>query len=105
MMQWDFMGKFATHTEPTNFGSELFRFRTSRGQTQAEIAKLAQLNRGYYSLIRSELPLELRVRLPKVSQEFDPLFDDLGVEGSDGIGRKTGLTFWLGVTAKCGRLK
>jgi hypothetical protein len=43
--------------------------------------------RGY--LIRSELAEELRTRLPSLQQAFDSIFDDLAVEGSDGIGRKT----------------
>lgn len=41
------------------------------------------------TLIRSDLAQELRGRLSGLSQAFDPLFDDLAVEGSDGIGRKT----------------
>jgi hypothetical protein len=41
------------------------------------------------NLIRSDLTKELRGRLRDLSQAFDPLFDDLAVEGSDGIGRKT----------------
>ncbi|MDN7490637.1 MULTISPECIES: MrcB family domain-containing protein [Burkholderia] len=41
------------------------------------------------NLIRSDLAQELRHRLPELSRAFDPLFDDLAVEGSDGIGRKT----------------
>lgn len=41
------------------------------------------------TLIRSDLAQELRGRLSVLSQAFDPLFDDLAVEGSDGIGRKT----------------
>lgn len=40
-------------------------------------------------LIRSALPRELRDRLHVLRQAFDPLFDDLAVDGSDGIGRKT----------------
>lgn len=40
-------------------------------------------------LIRSDLTQELRDRLPQLSRAFHPLFDDLDVEGSDGIGRKT----------------
>lgn len=40
-------------------------------------------------LIRASLTQELRNRLPEISRAFDPLFDDLAVEGSDGIGRKT----------------
>jgi len=41
------------------------------------------------NLIRSDLTQELRGRLRDLSRAFDPLFDDLAVEGSDGIGRKT----------------
>jgi len=41
------------------------------------------------TLIRSGLTQELRGRLSGLNQAFDPLFDDLAVEGSDGIGRKT----------------
>lgn len=41
------------------------------------------------NLIRSVLTQELRGRLPGLRRAFDPLFDDLAVEGSDGIGRKT----------------
>ncbi len=41
------------------------------------------------TLIRSDLVQDLRNRLPLLSRAFDPLFDDLAVEGSDGIGRKT----------------
>lgn len=41
------------------------------------------------NLIRSVLTQELRSRLPGLRRAFDPLFDDLAVEGSDGIGRKT----------------
>lgn len=43
--------------------------------------------RGY--LIRSVLAGELRSRLPALQKAFDSVFDDLAVEGSDGIGRKT----------------
>ena len=41
------------------------------------------------NLIRTDLAQELRDRLRHLGQAFDPLFDDLAVEGSDGIGRKT----------------
>lgn len=41
------------------------------------------------TLIRSDLTHELRGRLSELSRAFDPLFDDLAVDGSDGIGRKT----------------
>ncbi|WP_322022896.1 MrcB family domain-containing protein [Burkholderia sp. BCC1977] len=41
------------------------------------------------NLIRSDLTQELRNQLPDLSRAFDPLFDDLAVDGSDGIGRKT----------------
>ncbi len=40
-------------------------------------------------LIRHELAQELRDRLPNLQKAFDGVFDDLEVEGSDGIGRKT----------------
>ncbi|KPA87828.1 hypothetical protein PF66_05786 [Pseudomonas asplenii] len=40
-------------------------------------------------LIRSVLAGELRTRLPALQKAFDSVFDDLAVEGSDGIGRKT----------------
>lgn len=40
-------------------------------------------------LIRSDLVQELRGRIPMLRQAFDPVFDDLAVEASDGIGRKT----------------
>lgn len=41
------------------------------------------------NLIRTDLAQELRSRLGDLGRAFDPLFDDLAVEGSDGIGRKT----------------
>lgn len=41
------------------------------------------------SLIRTKLVQELVNLIPRLRQAFDPLFDDLAVEGSDGIGRKT----------------
>jgi hypothetical protein len=40
-------------------------------------------------LIRSELADEVRSRLPYLQGAFSSIFDDLAVEGSDGIGRKT----------------
>jgi MrcB-like, N-terminal domain/Domain of unknown function (DUF3883) len=40
-------------------------------------------------LIRGVLTQELRDLLPKLKTAFDTIFDDLLVEGSDGIGRKT----------------
>lgn len=40
-------------------------------------------------LIRSELAGELRAQMPSLQKAFDSIFDDLAVEGSDGIGRKT----------------
>lgn len=40
-------------------------------------------------LIRSVLVNDLRSRLPVLEKAFDSVFDDLAVEGSDGIGRKT----------------
>ena len=40
-------------------------------------------------LIRSVLAGKLRSRLPALQKAFDIVFDDLAVEGSDGIGRKT----------------
>lgn len=41
------------------------------------------------NLIRTDLAQKLRDRLYDLGRAFDPLFDDLAVEGSDGIGRKT----------------
>lgn len=41
------------------------------------------------NLIRSDLTQQIRDRLTDLVRAFDPLFDDLAVEGSDGIGRKT----------------
>lgn len=43
--------------------------------------------RGY--LVRTELAGKLRETLPALQKAFDPLFDDLAVDSSDGIGRKT----------------
>ena len=43
--------------------------------------------RGY--LVRTELAGKLRETLPALKKAFDPLFDDLAVDSSDGIGRKT----------------
>ena len=40
-------------------------------------------------LIRTSLASELRDRIPICQTVFDPVFDDLAVESSDGIGRKT----------------
>ncbi len=40
-------------------------------------------------LIRTVLTQKLRDRLPNLQSAFDTVFDDLAVEGSDGIGRKT----------------
>ena len=40
-------------------------------------------------LIRTELVQAIRDRLPTIQTAFDEVFDDLAVEGSDGIGRKT----------------
>lgn len=40
-------------------------------------------------LIRSDLTRHLRDLLPNLESAFSPLFKDLAVEGSDGIGRKT----------------
>jgi hypothetical protein len=40
-------------------------------------------------LLRNDLAAELRMRLPRLQEAFDPIFDDLSVEASDGIGRKT----------------
>jgi len=51
------------------------------------------------SLIRSDLTRELRGRLHALSAAFDSLFDDLAVEGSDGIGRKTEAP-WVRVYSK-----
>lgn len=41
------------------------------------------------SLIRSALANELRQKIPSLQLAFDGVFDDLAVEASDGIGRKT----------------
>lgn len=87
-MQRDFMGKFATLSEQTSFGSELFRFRTSRGRTQAEIARSAQLNRGYYSQLENSrciAPPERTVgriatALGLSQQETNELFDAAATE-------------------------
>ena len=43
--------------------------------------------RGY--LVRTELAGKLREIIPSLQQAFDPLFDDIAVDSSDGIGRKT----------------
>ncbi|MCM0028711.1 MAG: DUF3578 domain-containing protein [Polynucleobacter sp.] len=40
-------------------------------------------------LIRTDLANQLRHRLSVIRSAFDPIFDDLAVEASDGIGRKT----------------
>ena len=40
-------------------------------------------------LVRTVLAQEIRDRIPDVQKAFDSVFDDLTVEGSDGIGRKT----------------
>ena len=40
-------------------------------------------------LIRRTLPEEIRDRIPELKVSFDSLFDDIKVEGSDGLGRKT----------------
>lgn len=40
-------------------------------------------------LVRTELVAELRSRLTELRSAFDPAFDDLDVDASDGIGRKT----------------
>lgn len=40
-------------------------------------------------LIRNNLTSEIRNRIPLLKPAFDSIFDDLAVEGSDGIGRKT----------------
>ncbi|WP_232462585.1 MrcB family domain-containing protein [Bordetella genomosp. 9] len=50
-------------------------------------------------LIRIDLVQELRNRLLELSRAFDPLFDDLAAEGSDGIGRKTEAP-WVRVYSK-----
>lgn len=41
------------------------------------------------ALIRSALADELRMRIPLLQKSFHQIFDDLSVEASDGIGRKT----------------
>lgn len=64
------------------------------------LAKICELQPKYSSsntpemqerglLIRTELAGELRGRLPALQGAFDSLFDDLAVDASDGIGRKT----------------
>jgi MrcB-like, N-terminal domain/Domain of unknown function (DUF3883) len=40
-------------------------------------------------LIRKELVEAMRLSIPNLQPAFDEVFDDLAVEGSDGIGRKT----------------
>lgn len=40
-------------------------------------------------LVRSDLAQQLKDRLPTLQRAFDAIFDDLAVEASDGIGRKT----------------
>ena len=40
-------------------------------------------------LVRSDLAHQLKNRLPTLQRAFDAIFDDLAVEASDGIGRKT----------------
>lgn len=40
-------------------------------------------------LVRTDLADELKSRLPALRSAFDSVFDDLAVEASDGIGRKT----------------
>ena len=40
-------------------------------------------------LVRSDLAHNLKDRLPTLQRAFDVIFDDLAVEASDGIGRKT----------------
>jgi hypothetical protein len=50
-------------------------------------------------LIRGELTNEFRALLPGVKSDLDPMFDDLAVEGSDGIGRKTEAP-WVRVFSK-----
>lgn len=47
----------------------------------------AMQERGH--LVRVDLAEQLCSRLPALAGAFDPVFDDLAVEGSDGIGRKT----------------
>lgn len=69
-------------------------------QLKTKIKRICELQPKYSSsntpemqergnLIRSDLTQELRSRLRDLSRAFDPLFDDLAAEGSDGIGRKT----------------
>lgn len=40
-------------------------------------------------LVRTDLAAQLKQRLPMLQGSFDAVFDDLAVEASDGIGRKT----------------
>jgi len=51
------------------------------------------------SLIRSELSQELKNRLPTLQRYFDKKFNDLDVDASDGIGRKTEAP-WVRVYSK-----
>lgn len=50
-------------------------------------------------LIRTDLADELKSRLPALQSAFDSVFDDLAVEASDGIGRKTEAP-WVRVFSK-----
>ena len=51
------------------------------------------------ALIRQELPSELRSRLSLLKGMFNDIFDDLAVEASDGIGRKTEAP-WVRICSK-----
>lgn len=74
--------------ESASFGSELFKFRTNRGRTQAEVAQLAQLNRGYYSQLensrRPAPPERTLVRIANAlgltHKEAQMLFDAAAIE-------------------------
>jgi hypothetical protein len=50
-------------------------------------------------LVRTVLAQEIRNRLSNIQKAFDSVFDDLAVEGSDGIGRKTEAP-WLRLFSK-----
>lgn len=57
-------------------------------QTQYSSSNTSEMKeRGY--LIRTELAQKIQGLLPILDKAFDDVFDDIAVEGSDGIGRKT----------------
>ena len=74
------------------------------------LARICELQKQYSSsntpemqerghLVRTVLAQEIRNRLPNIQKAFDSVFDDLAVEGSDGIGRKTEAP-WLRLFSK-----